>query len=342
MATTKIGAGVVDLNSDNTSFKMPVGSSSFTGTPVAGMIRNNTSLTNNDAATAFEYYDGTQWVGMSTNGLPKMNFLVVAGGGAAGNTTRTTSNGGGGGAGGYRTSYGTGNISGGNSPVESQITVSSGATYTVTVGAGTPLNVTGNNSSIIGGGVSIESIRGGMGMNQFDGGTQSGGSGGGASGNYSGGAGGTAGQGMSGGNGTKSGCGAGGGGASANGSNNGPSNNQGGAGGNGMASSITGSSVAYAGGGGGAGFTGSAPGGTGGGGASGSGYGGSGTAGAANTGGGGGGAPSANAGAGGGSGVVILRMATSTYSGTTTGSPTVTTSGTDTILTYTGSGTYTA
>ena len=52
MATTKIGAGVVDLNSDNTSFKMPVGSSSFTGTPVAGMIRNNTSLTNNDAATA--------------------------------------------------------------------------------------------------------------------------------------------------------------------------------------------------------------------------------------------------------------------------------------------------
>ena len=28
---------------------MPVGSSSFTGTPVAGMIRNNTSITNNDA-----------------------------------------------------------------------------------------------------------------------------------------------------------------------------------------------------------------------------------------------------------------------------------------------------
>jgi hypothetical protein len=43
----------------------------------------------------------------------------------------------------------------------------------------------------------------------------------------------------------------------------------------------------------------------------------------------------------GGSGVVILRMATSDYSGTTTGSPTVTTSGSDTILTFTGSGSYT-
>jgi hypothetical protein len=44
----------------------------------------------------------------------------------------------------------------------------------------------------------------------------------------------------------------------------------------------------------------------------------------------------------GGSGVVILRMPTSNYSGTTTGSPTVTTSGSDTILKFTGSGSYTA
>jgi hypothetical protein len=34
-------------------------------------------------------------------------------------------------------------------------------------------------------------------------------------------------------------------------------------------------------------------------------------------------------------------MATSSYSGTTTGSPSVSTSGADTILVYTGSGTYT-
>ena len=66
--------------------------------------------------------------------------------------------------------------------------------------------------------------------------------------------------------------------------------------------------------------------------------------GAANTGTGGDGrqdGTNASGGAG-GSGVVILRMPTVKYSGTTTGSPTVTTDGTDTILTYTSSGTYTA
>jgi len=35
-------------------------------------------------------------------------------------------------------------------------------------------------------------------------------------------------------------------------------------------------------------------------------------------------------------------MPTANYSGTTTGSPTVSTDGTDTILTYTGDGSYTA
>jgi hypothetical protein len=35
-------------------------------------------------------------------------------------------------------------------------------------------------------------------------------------------------------------------------------------------------------------------------------------------------------------------MPTSLYSGSTSGSPTVTTSGSDTILTFTGSGSYTA
>ena len=55
---------------------------------------------------------------------------------------------------------------------------------------------------------------------------------------------------------------------------------------------------------------------------------------------GGGGVKNANGGAG-GSGIVILRMPTLNYSGTTTGSPTVTTSGSDTILQFTGSGSYT-
>jgi hypothetical protein len=104
MATTKVGGGVVDLNSENTAFQMPVGSSLFTGTPVTGMIRNNSSLTNNDATTAFEYYDGTQWVGMSTVSLPRIDFLVVAGGGTS--SSNCCQPAGGGGAGGLRTSYG--------------------------------------------------------------------------------------------------------------------------------------------------------------------------------------------------------------------------------------------
>ena len=67
-----------------------------------------------------------------------------------------------------------------------------------------------------------------------------------------------------------------------------------------------------------------------------------GNAGSSNTGGGGGaGTQGGGDGANGGSGRVILRMPTSKYSGTTSGSPSVTTSGSDTILSYTSSGSYT-
>ena len=65
------------------------------------------------------------------------------------------------------------------------------------------------------------------------------------------------------------------------------------------------------------------------------------------TGGGGGGngynAPNANAAGNGGKGVIILSMPDASYSGTTTGSPTVATgvSG-KTILTFTGTGSYTS
>jgi hypothetical protein len=93
---------------------------------------------------------------------------------------------------------------------------------------------------------------------------------------------------------------------------------------------ITGSSITYAGGGSNT-YNGSAPAG----GSAGS------TSGAANTGAGGGGTISTG-GLSGGSGVVILSVPTARYSGTTTGSPTVTTSGTKTIIKFTSSGTYTA
>jgi hypothetical protein len=57
-------------------------------------------------------------------------------------------------------------------------------------------------------------------------------------------------------------------------------------------------------------------------------------------GGGAGGAYNAAAGAG-GKGVVIIKIPTTAYTGTTTGSPTVTPSGAFTILKFTDSGSYT-
>ena len=268
------------------------------------------------------------------------DYLVIAGGGGGG-----ASYGGGGGAGGYQTSTATLAIS---------------TTYTITVGGGgagstsSALRGTqGSNSVLSGTGITtITSTGGGGGGSANDSSGQiiggNGGSGGGGAANATGGtvttAGGTgtSGQGNNGGSGstdslTYRGAG-GGGGASAVGANG--NSSSGGNGGAGTASSITGSSVTYAGGGGGGAAAISAgTGGTGGGGAGTNS--GSGTAGTVNTGGGGGGA-AANNGGSGGSGIVILRMPTANYTGTTTGSPTVTTDGSDTILTYTSSGTYTA
>lgn len=118
--------------------------------------------------------------------------------------------------------------------------------------------------------------------------------------------------------------GAGGGGAGAAGGNA-ADFDFGGNGGAGLASSITGSAVYYSGGGGGFGSASSGSGGIGGGASPG-------TAGTANTG--GGGSP-------GGSGVCILSVPTSTYTGITTGSPIITTNGSDTIIKFNSSGSYT-
>ena len=57
---------------------------------------------------------------------------------------------------------------------------------------------------------------------------------------------------------------------------------------------------------------------------------------------GGGGAGGGGSGGTGGSGVVILSVPTANYTGTTTGSPTITTSGSNTIIKFTASGSYTA
>jgi hypothetical protein len=281
-----------------------------------------------------------------------VDFLVVAGGaGGGGNDGAPGPGGGGGGAGGYRNSFST-ETSGGGGSSEATLTFDPGVVYTITVGGGgagappdgnspgTP-GTTGTNSSISGTGITTITSSGGGGGSGRNGNGVSGGSGGGAGGSTSpattGGSG-TANQGFAGGNGVAQG-GGGGGGSSAVGSN-GVSPSTGGAGGAGLASSITGSSVTRAGGGGGGGITGGSAG-TGGAGAGG-GPAGSGTSATVNTGsGGGGGGIGTTSGGAGGKGVLILRMPTASYSGTTTGSPTVTTSGSDTILVFNDSGTIT-
>jgi hypothetical protein len=254
-------------------------------------------------------------------------YLVVAGGGGAGKPGDNRS--GGGGAGGLLTNYG-----------GTAISFTGGVSYTVTVGAGgaggtTGTGTQGSNSVLSGSDITtITSIGGGGGGGQTP---TTGGSGGGG-GDTESGAAGTVGQGNAGGNGTPGSTAAGGGGGGAGAVGGNSSSSTGGAGGNGLANSITGASVTYAGGGGGICENGTGgSGGSGGGGAGDASNGGDGTANL----GGGGGAGRTTAGDG-GSGVVILRVATAKYSGTTTGSPTVTTDGSDTIIKFNASGSYTA
>jgi len=294
---------------------------------------NNVSLTGDREGLIFTYIDSTQgWLPTSAvnevagSFKVPVDFLIVAGGGGGGSAGA-----GGGGAGGYLTG---------------STTFNSGQVITVTVGAGGAGGISSPASSGTTGSDSLftgsTTALGGGGGGQTPG--KSGGSGGGGS---PGGAG-TSGQGNNGGNsgGGPSYGGGGGGGAGAVGSAG--TSSAGGNGGNGLASSITGSSVAYAGGGGGAaeGNTPQGTGGSGGGGNAGAAGGNNaGIAGTANTGGGGGGGhyqTAYAAGGAGGSGIVVLSLPTSKYSGTTTGSPTVTTSGSNTIIKFTASGSYTA
>jgi len=317
----------------------------------------NKKLTTNREATRIVYIDNTQgWISYSGANEGSQNidpitysvdFLVVAGGGGGGGGTKAHN--GGGGAGGFRTST---------------QTVTAGTVITVTVGdggaGGTSINGTqGSSSSISGTGLTtITSAGGGYGAGDTrpssPGGA--GGSGGGGSffdapGSSPGGAGNTPStspsQGNNGGTGTSGGnapnFGQGGGGGAGGVGGNGTST-AGGNGGNGSASSITGSSVTYAGGGGSNSYDGgtAGTGGTGGGGNGSNVIGTSGSSGTVNKGGGGGGGSTPGNGGAGGKGVVILSVPTASYSGTTSGSPTVTTSGSNTILQFNGSGSYTA
>jgi len=296
------------------------------GSNIGGQAINST-LNVARESISFVYIDSTQgWIAYSAFIATSLgqtytaSYLIVAGGGGGGSAGLYWEAAGGG-AGGL--------LSGSTS-------VTPGTTYSFTVGAGGPTSTNGSNSTAF----SLTSIGGGKGSNGTNPNTGgSGGSGGGAS-NPSGTPGsGTSGQGYAGGSAAASTSGGGGGAGAVGGAGTGGTS---GTGGVGVASTITGSSLYYAGGGGGGGAGTGGAGGTGGGGTGNSGT--PGGAGTVNTGGGGGGAggSSSAVGGAGGSGVVILSVLTANYTGTTTGSPTVTTSGSNTIIKFTASGSYTA
>ena len=322
----------------------------------------NKLLTTNREAVTLVYTDATQgWVASSgvnegTVALSptpySIDFLIIAGGGAGAGAQAGGGwqGNGGGGAGGYRTST---------------QTVSSGTVITVTVGDGatstdTPqyaATASGSNSSISGSGLTTITSAGGGGGGNYTTGANGGSGGGGGQNSTSNSAGGSGNtpstspsQGNNGGNSGTANAGGGGGGGGAGTAGTSATGSVSGNGGDGTASSITGTSVTRAGGGGGganwsSGSPAAGTGGTGGGGAGS--WNAIATNGTANTGGGGGGSATninaAYAGGNGGKGVVILSVPTASYSGTITGSPTVTTknAGADTVLQFNGTGSYT-
>jgi hypothetical protein len=253
--------------------------------------------------------------GVVAENTVSFTYLVIAGGGGGGANGSGQGGGGGGGAGGYLTST----------------ALFNGGTIAVTVGAGGASNTIGS-SSVISGSTTVTTTGGGYGGTPavtITGGA--GGSGGGGTGSGFGGTG-VSGQGFNGGSGSAGVTRSGGGGGGASVGGTAASGDNGGAGGAGLASSITGTSVTRAGGGGGGGNNAFGAGGAGGGGSGN-------TSGTANTGSGGGGSYTISG--SGGSGVVIIRVATASAATATTGSPTITTDGSDTVYVFNSSGTIT-
>ena len=324
----------------------------------------NTKITNPELFNLGDSTSATQLPVMTTtqriamNAAPTLNvdYLVVAGGGGGGGSNYGYTAGGGGGAGGLLTNVGGTSLS----------LATGGSGYTITVGdsgiIGTPTSNGGNGYNSLF--YNVTSIGGSGGGSAYPSPTSpsTGGSGGGSNAYANTPGSGTPNQGFAGGTayGTNAGNGSGGGGGSSAVGANGLVG-AGGNGGNGTTNAITvssGTGPYYAGGGGGgqwlwqySGTPTPGTGGTGGGGAGGTSVGSAydGSAGSTNTGGGGGGGsakytdgPVAGVNGGlGGSGIVILRYPTADIASyTATGlTPTETTVGTDTVLSFTTVGT---
>lgn len=294
-------------------------------------MRYQTTASFNQIAFPDGTIQTTAYIGSPPPVTFSADVLVVAGGGGGGDMV-----GGGGGAGGI---------------ISTTVNLSTGTTYTITVGAGGSLNSDGSNSTFD----TLTAIGGGGGQGNSSSGVNGhdGGSGGGGGGGVVSGGAGTSGQGHNAGNTTEwsgyYGCG-GGGGASSSGTDG--TSAGGGNGGDGIISTlitdsdattlgvgqVVGTDVYFGGGGGGGSFN-DGPTGSGGlgGGASGT------LTGSAHTGGGGGGSTgNTSNGGSGGSGVVIVSVPTANYSGTYTGTPDIVTNGSNTVLVFTSNGSYTA
>ena len=294
--------GDVFCNSNTGQIYLPTGNTSQRTSSPINGLLRYNTDTNGTTAGFYEGYTNGQWVKLLTANENNYIMTYVVVGGGAGGGSSTP----GGGAGKF---------------TASTTTLYPNVTYTFTVGAGGAAGSTGGTSEIVG----VANCPGGLTS--------------GVSGNgYSpGGGSGTSGYG-------------GGGGSSADGGpgyDSGGNIGIGGTGGAGTATLITGSSQTLAGGGGGSGYY------QGGVGTNGGGNGGEGNPNGTNTGGSpatvntgsGGGAGGFNTGlpgGNGGSGKIIVSVPTTSYSGTTTGSPTIFTSGSNTVLVYNSSGTYTA
>ena len=336
VATSAAGFGIV-----YTANTLPTGvsitSANIAGTPT--VTANTSSLLTATANTSGRTSTRVvNWiVSVASVAPPTVEYLVVAGGGPGGGGRTGGYGAAGGGAGGYLTATG--------------LAVASGSAITVTVGAG-GAGASGDRGTQGGNSVfsTITSTGGGVGGAGYPS-ERAGGNGGSGGGQAGAGAVGTGvvgppRQGYNGGNGDAAAgfSGGGGGGAGAVGGNTPANYTTGGNGGVGVSSDITGTGTYYAGGGGG----GTSNAGTGGNGGNGGGGGGSssgvsGSNGTANTGGGGGASAAASGtGQSGGSGVVIIRYAdTYAEASSTTGSPTVTTTGGYIIYTWTTSGSIT-
>lgn len=302
------GGDIVNVNLDlhqmTNEIYIPVGPTALrTASPIQGVFRFNSD------GPFYEGYVNGAWHRFLTvnEGSYTITYLAVGGGGGGGSTN---AGGGGGGAGQVITS--------------TTSVIPGTSVLTMTIGGGGAGAASGAGAGSSGSATVITGIASASG-------------GGGALSN-----GGTSGNGYPGGATTNQAAGGGGGGAAAaggNGSGGSAESSQGGSGGSGAETLITGTSQYFGGGGGGGAYLSRGLGGTGGGG-NGNGSGITATSGSVNTGGGGGGAWQSTTGNG-GSGIVYLSMPTLNYTGIHTGSPTVTTTGSNTVLKYTSSGTYT-